>query len=51
LKNWVSLSAALLEMIDERQLMAFTGYSLQFGSAIVMNMLNNRLWTNVAYDL
>jgi hypothetical protein len=46
----VLLSAALLQIDRPRSLMSFTGYSFQFVSAIVLNMLNNRLWTNGRYD-
>jgi hypothetical protein len=45
----VLLSAALLLIDSPRALMSFTGYSFQFVSAIVLNMLNNRLWTNGRY--
>jgi hypothetical protein len=46
----VLLGAALLQIDSPRSLMSFTGYSFQFVSAIVLNMLNNRLWTNGRYD-
>ena len=46
----VLLSAALMKSNNPRALMSFTGYSFQFVSAIVLNMLNNRLWTNGRYD-
>jgi hypothetical protein len=31
-------------------LAAFTGYSMEFVSAIAWNMLNNRLWTDRGYE-
>lgn len=46
----VLLRPALLGTTDRKQLTAFTGYSRQFVSAIALNMLNNRLWTNDRYD-
>jgi len=46
----VLLTATLTGTIDERALMGFTGYSRQFVSAIALNMLNNRLWSDNGYD-
>src|SRR5215831_12998755 len=46
----VLLSAAFLVTTAERQITAFTGYSGQFVSAIALNMLNNRIWTDRGYD-
>lgn len=46
----VLLSSAMLDMKDVRALTAFTSYSSEFVSAIVLNMLNNRLWTDTGYD-
>lgn len=47
----VLLSAAFLGTTAGSQLMAFTGYSGPFASAIALNMLNNRLWIDGRYDL
>jgi len=46
----VLLSAALLDTIQAQRLMAFTGYSQPFISAIALNMMNNKLWKNAVYD-
>lgn len=46
----VLLSAALLQTIQAQRIMAFTGYSQQFISAIALNMMNNKLWSNGEYD-
>jgi len=46
----VLLSAAFLGTTAGRRLMAFTGYSGQFVSAIAFNMLNNRLWIDGRYE-
>jgi len=46
----VLLSAAFLGTTAGRRLMAFTGYSGQFVSAIAFNMRNNRLWIDGRYE-
>src|SRR5262249_19363159 len=46
----ILLSAALMGTIELRTLTAFTPYSQEFVSSVVLNMLNNRLWTDQGYD-